>query len=465
MFLKYDSVRKRFFDPDGVMVITPRPDGSGIDVAGEGSLSSGGGGGDGITMQQVNTAVSGHNADTNAHADIRQAITNETETRIAVDQSLSNAITSAVSGLSASIGEVNTTLADKLDAAHNTAPDAHNDIRAQILPATTQRTGVTRLASVGSLLGSNDDDVITAGLLRSLFTFTAEFSGEWEIQQMPPPSGGTNLWGAVAYGNGVFVAVTNAGKVATSTDGLTWAFVATLPGANNNGYKMVYGNGIFVVVRAQADAAFTSPDGINWTQGTLPAEANWNCITYGNGVFVAMIRGTEAFCATSPDGINWTQRTLPASGYWNGITYGNGLFVAVANGNIAITSPDGITWTQRTLPVSATWIGVAYGNGVFAAVAYNTIAAYSPNGITWTQRTLPVDGYWRFTYYGLGVFMTGASAGFLVSSDGITWTQSNVPSPGLWEGAADGNGILVVIAYGGANYLLVSTPNVEVEGL
>jgi hypothetical protein len=61
-------------------------------------------------------AITAHDGDTLAHGDIRQLVLDEAGLRAAAVTAQSNALTSAVSGLTASIGEVNTALGGKLDA-------------------------------------------------------------------------------------------------------------------------------------------------------------------------------------------------------------------------------------------------------------------------------------------------------------------------------------------------------------
>ena len=56
---------------------------------------------------------------------------------------------------------------------------------------------------------------------------------------------GTNNIQCVAYGNGLFVAVGNSGKLATSPDGITWTQGTSSFGTNAIS-GIGYGNGLFV---------------------------------------------------------------------------------------------------------------------------------------------------------------------------------------------------------------------------
>ena len=173
-------------------------------------------------------------------------------------------------------------------------------------------------------------------------------------------------------------------------DGINW-YAATMPSASQWA-ALAYGNGVFVAIAATSSIAATSPDGITWTTRTLPSSSVWQGIAFGNGVFVAIAyNGTAA--ATSTNGIDWTARTLPASAFWYDITYGNNTFVAIAyNGTVAATSPDGITWTSRTLPSSSPWGFIAFGAGKFAVTAgvtASTVAATIDYAVNATSFVLP----------------------------------------------------------------------------
>ncbi|HNI94881.1 MAG TPA: putative Ig domain-containing protein [Leptospiraceae bacterium] len=256
-------------------------------------------------------------------------------------------------------------------------------------------------------------------------------------------------WQTVAYGNGIFAAITiNSTTAATSADGINWT-ARTLP-SSTFWQSITYGNGIFVVVSANStSSSLSSADGINWTAGTLPSNGFWNSVAYGNGVFATLSSGT-ASAATSTDGINWTTRTLPVSQSWTSVTYGNGQFVAVSL-NGALTSPDGITWTQRTIS-SINNYSVAYGNGMYVAVTgtSSNAAASSPDGINWTSRTLPASQYWSSVTYGNGIFVAvgNGSTTAAASTDGINWIAKTLPAAQTWKSVAYGNGVFVTVANG-----------------
>lgn len=189
-------------------------------------------------------------------------------------------------------------------------------------------------------------------------------------------------WWAVTFGDDLFVAVAQTGvtqQVMTSPDGITWTLRTTptpLSGADWN--SIAYGNGIYAAVSgggsASTNRAMTSSDGITWTERTTPNSVAYNGIAFGGDKFVA-VAGSGAggqSAMTSTDGITWTLRTTPdATPFWRAVAFGNGLFVAVgdAGAERVMTSPDGITWTARTAAAANSWLAVANGNNTFVAVS------------------------------------------------------------------------------------------------
>jgi len=205
-------------------------------------------------------------------------------------------------------------------------------------------------------------------------------------------------YGAVTFGNGTFVALPSSAStsVATSSNGINW----TLNTIGSNLWNAVaYGNGMFLAVGNATNNCATSPDGVNWTTRAmtgLPSQ-NWLGVTFGDGKFVATGNSTSG--GMTHDGITWTAATLPTGTAWYGVTYGNGTFVAVlAGGSTAGTSTNGTSWSVQNI-ASGTWRGLTYVNGMFVTTSADSSSkvATSLNGAIWTVRSLPVAG----NYYAL----------------------------------------------------------------
>jgi hypothetical protein len=223
------------------------------------------------------------------------------------------------------------------------------------------------------------------------------------------PTGGT-FSPLIAY-NGVntFVSIQAfSNRAATSSDGITWT-ARTLPGDSADYYwsGVAYGNGIWVAVSYRSgpgsntvSSVTSSDNGATWTQRPILGNgtASWSSIIYAANTFV-VTSGTVDKTLTSTDGINWTEHTLPDVGQSVGVAYGANLFVSVNGGYYTgyyFTSPDGVTWTKRTTIPAQTWNAITYGSGLFVAVPWggSDVVAVSSDGITWTSGTISSPDYW-----------------------------------------------------------------------
>jgi hypothetical protein len=146
---------------------------------------------------------------------------------------------------------------------------------------------------------------------------------------------GSSVIGAIAYGNGIFVAVGNSGLITTSTDGVTWT-ARTAGVAANNLYYVAYINNLFVAVGGGANGGTggitTSTDGITWTKRTTPTTSSTNIysVTYGGGYYVAVGNANTRAGYYSTDAVTWT--VLPASmaTTLEGVFYNGSRFFALA---------------------------------------------------------------------------------------------------------------------------------------
>ena len=267
-------------------------------------------------------------------------------------------------------------------------------------------------------------------------------------------------WKSIAYGSGIFVAVTT-NTVATSGTGSSWT-TGTIPAGAWR--SVAYGNGVFVVVASSGTTSLYSEDGLIWTPVTIP-EGDYRSVVYGNaiGVWVAVSANTNKAAYSANDGATWSQVTIGEGAEWNSVAFGNGKFVAVSLSDSTLTqtaySTDGITWS------TGSYIGgceaVTFGSGRFVAIdgTSSTSSFISTNGIDWVAGTLPgAAASWKTVTYGGGVFLatvTGSSRAAL-SDDGIHWTSQTLTTSSSWSAGAYGAGNFLIIAGNG-------TPSTDVR--
>ena len=224
--------------------------------------------------------------------------------------------------------------------------------------------------------------------------YSVDNGNTWKLSTMFPAN---NAWFSVAFGNGVFVAVGNSCQTRSTDNGLTWSGVAS-PLAEYC-LSVSYGNGSFVMVGDNNMQAYSTDDGLTWTVVASPLSGLWISVTYGNGVFVMVGQNVQAY--STDNGLTWTAVASPLTETGSSISYGNGVFVMVGENVQAYSTDNGLTWTVVASPLSGDWKGVTYGNGVFVMVSFNNIQAYSTdNGLTWTAVTSPLIGQFLGVVYG-----------------------------------------------------------------
>ena len=285
----------------------------------------------------------------------------------------------------------------------------------------------------------------------------------------------TDIWTDVAYGDDVWVAVSNTSTAtAVSAARGTWtpggqifnAGGAAPASMDSIEYGNIGGTGYFVTLPTATGTAgaYSADSGATWNAMTLPASADWVDIAFDtfNEEFIAISAAGDV--ALSTDGTTWTGVTnLPSIGSsYTALGYGLKKFVALAAGanNVAYTENSGTSWTTGiTTPSSSNWSSIAFGNGRFIAVATGTNAgAYSLDGVTWYASTLPASADWSRIAYGQGSFLaidntTGQVAA--TTQDALKWTSSTLTYTNNHRGVAFGNpgaeGTFVVVGGDGTN--------------
>lgn len=286
----------------------------------------------------------------------------------------------------------------------------------------------------------------------------------WHVRNSVP--GGYTL-NAVAYGNGMFVAVGSQGTILSSPEGTNWT--ARSSGTLHNLKGITFGNGMFVAVGGTWDSfgvprgsvILTSPDGLTWisriSTGTGPDLLS---VAYGSSSFAAV--GSLGLVMYSPDGITWSSINPIAFFTWQGITWSKGIFVAGGgSGPKMITSPDGLGWTERAIDFNTFDVqGLTHGAGIFVAVGrdFNTyvpMVLISPDGILWSQSTTDASAALFGVTFGNNTFIAVGDHGSMTTSpDGLNWSVRQAGTTESLSSIAYGNSTFVAV---GSNGLIIQS--------
>lgn len=260
-------------------------------------------------------------------------------------------------------------------------------------------------------------------------------------------------WGALAYGNGIFVSIGTYGYVSTSYDGTTWSDTEDSNLASQSyWYALTYDGSNFIALTSDGYIS-TSSDGTSWSAPTQVSNLGnniWYNIVYDGSKLLAL--GYNGHISTSTDGgTTWTAATQSSTlngKHWRGIVYTGTKFVSLSYEGYVSTSINGTTWTT---PVSATsalgsnnsWFNLAYNGSKFVAIGMFGYVSESIDGINWETATRPSSFSSNAFYalaYGNSLFVTISSNNGYVSTrlDGANSdTLYNIKDYGLYLGSTE----------------------------
>jgi hypothetical protein len=179
---------------------------------------------------------------------------------------------------------------------------------------------------------------------------------------------------SVLYAGGQFVVV-GRNFAAVSTDGTTWT-TGLLPG-DDYWNSLTYGNGTYVAVSNASNNSFaTSTDGLNWTVQPF-GSGRWFGLTYANGQFIAVgLNGA----ATSPDGQRWTAAQLPTLPNQSGAAGGNFWYSITAGDGKILTAMEQCSGVCLALSVGSTATPFHPASGAPLELLPGLASAINPDG-------------------------------------------------------------------------------------
>ena len=352
----------------------------------------------------------------------------------------------------------------------------------------TAVTGDEALSSPQYICAADNDFFVvsgsrnTVGWLATAQEGTAEFEAdvvttttpvsEPSFQAMQMNSGAP--YNGICFGNGKFVAISDARTFQVSTDGISWTGKGSFASISKR--SICYGSRGFACIGDNSGAfVMQSADGETWfqdTQGHLKTDGvfQWGQITYGNGMYVAFGVTTSwgGIAARSTDLKNWSysQTGLDSDGQSVGsgrIAFTNGVFVALYQRRAIHRSTDGVSWTRYDLSSLFTstdfiyTVNAANGKFILCPNGSGRPWIFSDDGIVWSLGDQPLYVLPDAVAYGDGFYIaTGLGVGIaLWSRNGTTWNTLQMPTEGT-ETASDG---IRRVAFGNGRFVAVGQSN------
>lgn len=231
--------------------------------------------------------------------------------------------------------------------------------------------------------------------------YATDPAGPWTVAAQP--DGYNEQWWDVCFGGGRWVAISYNSTLFPGARGM-WApdppnnWTPNSSGLIKDGYNTVaYGNGVFTAISSGNDAyASTSTDGSTWSYYTSVPGGSIGKVQFDGSKFVGCSRLGSPYIVSSSDGRNYTGHDSAQEGDWLDVTKGGGRYVAVGrtkgtNSLSVVMWADALDgpWTigvlgpqtrgDRPGGSSESWTGITYGLGKFCAVGTPGIA-YSETG-------------------------------------------------------------------------------------
>ena len=271
----------------------------------------------------------------------------------------------------------------------------------------------------------------------------------------------------IAYKGDIYVAVSDAGYISTSTNLASWStyneepYDFTAVGIGGTAIVIVGHNGTAIRSYTGTEASwFDSPvyysrtyNNINFSYTLISSfTRQLNAVAYGNNVFVAVgTGGTTVVTEMGSSGIGtaWVVRSTPITSALNGITFGLGGFITVGNSGRILSGSDGYVWNEvpsSGVVTTDNLYDVSYENDKFIAVGENGTVIYSTDGSIWNQATTNVTTDLYSVVYTDDVYViTGVDGLVLNSIDGINWNiRSSAISTTLNKIIAYSDGVIGV---------------------
>ena len=222
---------------------------------------------------------------------------------------------------------------------------------------------------------------------------------------------------AVAWGNGTFVAVDDAGSTHYSVDGAAWA--GPFFGRTTYSRGLAYGAPHFVTTGlAQIQTTY---DGTSST--TRLAAPQLQAAAFGRRLYLTT-GGANTF--TSRDAINWTQQPATTAVGVQGATFFNNQFVAIGNSGGITTTFDGTVWSDRVSPTTQTLLAVAASPD--SAVAVGFAGTIRQSAASATAPSVTLSPTTTFEAVGGNVAFTATARGSFPLS--YQWRKDGVDLPG-----------------------------------
>ncbi|WP_169741350.1 fibronectin type III domain-containing protein [Andreprevotia chitinilytica] len=285
-------------------------------------------------------------------------------------------------------------------------------------PTATWTVGTALTTNTLTSVAYGNSNFVAVGAAGTVYAAPYSYTSTGGVTAWTKPTGlpaslSSNLT-SVIYDGTRFDAIGADGSTLVSTDTVTWTAATAATGGTN---ALAYGNGVYVAVgnggsiQSNATAALAGA----WTAQLSHTTNNLYGVAYVNNKFVAV--GASGTVLTSTDGVTWTSWASGTTNNLRQVAFGLSTYVIVGDAGTVISSPDASTWTVQTSPTTQNLYAVCFGlDNQFIAVGTAGTVAYSTTGATGSWAVANAGTTDLFSIAPAGVFIAVGTAGANVSA-------------------------------------------------
>lgn len=230
---------------------------------------------------------------------------------------------------------------------------------------------------------------------------------------------------------------------------------------------VAFGNGVWVAAGEQGKVVTASDSTGTWTAATSAGFGTANVVwgvAYGNGYWVGVsdLTSNAVRYATDPTG-TWTAAATPGTTAAYAVAYFGGRWVANRSGGVSTTLDPTGTWTTTSVSPYVGFGQITY-DGTNWIVIGDTKLLYSSDGTTWNSATPGLGGVnWRSACFANGYYVVGGGGTTPIRvSTSLAGTWSSPSSPGFGAGSyvfwiGYRNGVWAAGGYSGSQSVIRTT--------
>ena len=285
----------------------------------------------------------------------------------------------------------------------------------------------------------------------SVYIYYSYDGKKWSLAQDLTIVSDSNTLNSIAFGNGKFISVGNGNSISYSNDGVIWTSLEIISFTNkDNITKVKFIKDRFYLTTSTGKIA-TSTDGLTWNilDDSTFEETPINSISHSNDKIIFTGNNKIAY---SSDGTSLSESYIMGQPTVNILSSNNNksVYVAGCDNGIILYSNDGISWkeVEDSTFENSEIISLLFNKNIFIAVSSDGKMAYSEDGLLWNSIN-------KDKFHSINNFVIANNKYFILCDEGKLFFSDDLIN---WIEAIDvkaSNNGLKDICFGNGRYIIV----------